>query len=126
MDKKETEKYKKLLLEERESILGGVKHITADNLKKSQRDASGDLSGYSFHMADQATDNYDREFSLGIAEGERETLTKIDEALTRIKDKKYGQCLLCSKKILKKRLKALPHAEHCKSCQEKEESEKKG
>lgn len=119
------EKYKKLLMDERNKILDGVTHITADNLKKTQRDASGDLSGYSFHMADMATDNYDREFSLSIADTERETLLKIDEAFKRISDKTYGKCLLCGKDITKKRLKAVPHAENCKICQEKEESKER-
>lgn len=125
MNKKELEKYKKLLIEERANIMGGVDRITEENLKKSQKDASGDLSGYSFHMADMATDNYDREFSLGIADGERKTLAKIDDALKRIDEKSYGSCLSCEKPISKKRLKAVPHAERCKACQEKEESEKK-
>ena len=124
MDKKELEKYKKLLLEERTSIIGGVGRITEDNLKKSQRDASGDLSGYSLHMADMATDNYDREFSLGIADTERETLKRIDDAFKRINEALYGKCLSCGKPITKKRLKAVPYAENCKVCQENEEAEK--
>lgn len=123
MIKKEFEKYKKLLLKERIEILGGVDKISEETLKKSQRDASGDISGYAFHMADMATDNYDREFSLGIAEGERETIAKIDDALKRIKDSTYGKCLGCNKNILKRRLAAVPHAEYCKKCQEKEEKE---
>jgi len=125
MNKKESGIYKKLLLKERGEILSGVDRITEEMLKKSQRDASGDLSGYTFHMADVATDNYDRDFSLGIADAERETLIKIDEALKRIMDKNYGNCLSCEKSIAKKRLKAVPHAEYCKKCQEKEESQPK-
>jgi RNA polymerase-binding protein DksA len=124
MNKKDLEKYTKLLLEERKGILGGVDRISEENLKKSQRDASGDLSGYSFHMADMATDNYDREFSLGIADGERQTLSKIDDALKRIKENSYGKCQSCGKVIAKKRLNAVPHAENCKVCQEKEEAQK--
>ncbi len=125
MAKNKFEKYKKLLLKERSDILGGVDRISNDALKKSQREASGDLSGYTFHMADMATDNYDREFSLGIADAERETLLKIDDALKRIKQRAYGKCLSCGKPIAKKRLTAVPHAEFCKICQEKEESEKR-
>jgi len=125
MNKKELEKYKKLLLKERTNILDGVDKISEDTLKKSQRDASGDLSGYTFHMADMATDNYDREFSLGIADSERKTLLKIDDALKKVKDNNYGKCGLCGKSITKKRLVAVPHAENCKACQEKEESQKK-
>ena len=125
MNRKELDKYKKLLIKERMSIMGGVNQIAENTLKKSQRDASGDLSGYSLHMADMATDNYDREFLLTIADSERETLLKIDEALKRVEDKSYGKCQTCSKSILKRRLGAVPYAENCKACQEKEESEKR-
>ncbi len=125
MNKKELDRYKQLLLEERTSILGGVEKISGDVLKKSSKDASGDLSGYTLHIADMATDNYDREFSLGIADTERATLVKIDDALKRVALKSYGKCLLCKKDIAKKRLAAVPHAEHCKKCQEKEEADRR-
>ena len=67
MPKWELKKYKELLLKEREKISSELSHITEDALKKTQRDASGDLSGYSYHMADMASDDYEREFSLGRA-----------------------------------------------------------
>jgi len=118
--------YKKLLLDERERITGEIQHITKDTLKKSQKDASGDISGYTYHMADVATDSYDREFSLGIANTEREVLYDINEALKRIEDDSYGTCLECTKSITKKRLKAVPHTKYCIKCQsvlEKKEKE---
>lgn len=114
-------KYKEILLKEREKIGGGISHITQDALKTSQRDASGDLSGYSFHMADMASDNYEREFSLGRASEEQDLLYTIDEALKRIHDGTYGSCLQCNKSISKKRLDAVPHAELCINCQTKNE-----
>ncbi len=123
MTKKDLEKYKKKLIQERMTILGEVNRLSAEHLKKSQRESSGDLSGYSFHMADVASDNYDREFSLGIADGERETLAKIDDAMKRVNDSSYGKCLGCGCKITKKRLDAVPYAENCKECQEKEEKQ---
>ena len=90
-------------------------------LNKSSKDASGDLSGYSFHMADMATDLYDREFSLELAEGERKILYSLDDAIKRIDEGAYGKCHLCGQSISKQRLKAMPQAEHCIECQEKEE-----
>ncbi|NQS99451.1 MAG: TraR/DksA family transcriptional regulator, partial [Candidatus Omnitrophica bacterium] len=51
MTKKELEKFKKSLLKKREELISEMNHITKDALNKSQREASGDLSGYSFHMA---------------------------------------------------------------------------
>ena len=122
LPKKALKKYKALLLKERERIDGGISHITNEALKTSQRDASGDLSGYSFHMADVASDNYEVEFSLGRASDEQNILYTIDEALKRVKDGTYGNCTQCGKSILKKRLEALPHTELCIACQSKNES----
>ena len=68
--KKELDKYKNLLQEVRKKFAGDLKHLEGDTLNTSQRDASEDLSGYSLHMADQATDNFDREFTLGLASNE--------------------------------------------------------
>ncbi len=113
----ELKKYRDLLLKERDRIVGGLSHITENTLKKSQRDASGDLSGYSYHMADQATDDYDVEFSLGRATEDQRLLYKVDEALKRVEEGSYGKCLQCSKSIAKPRLKALPYAEVCIECQ---------
>ena len=122
LPKWELKKYKELLLKEREKMSVQLSHITEDTLKKSQRDAAGDLSGYSFHMADMASDDYEREFSLGRATEEQKVLFSIDEALKRIEDGTYGNCLQCSKPILKKRLKAIPQTELCIECQKKKEA----
>jgi len=122
MLKADLKKYKALLLKEREEIGGGISHIAKDALSQSQRDASGDLSGYSFHMADMASDNYDREFSLGRATDEQKLLYSIDEALKRIEEGTYGSCLQCGKAIAKKRLTAVPHTELCIECQNKLET----
>ena len=122
MNKKDLERFKKLLLKKREDIITEMNNITKDTLNKSQREASGDLSGYSFHMADQATDNYDREFSLNLATDNQKLIYVIDEALGRMKEKSYGRCLKCNKEISRKRLCAVPYAILCIDCQRKEES----
>ena len=122
MNKKDLERFKKLLLKKREDIITEMNNITKDTLNKSQREASGDLSGYSFHMADQATDNYDREFSLNLASDSQKLIYAIDEALGRMKEKSYGRCLKCNKEISRKRLRAVPYAVLCIDCQRKEES----
>ncbi|MBN2097891.1 MAG: TraR/DksA C4-type zinc finger protein [Candidatus Omnitrophica bacterium] len=125
MNKKELERFKKLLLKKREDLASEMQNITKESLSKSQREASGDLSGYSFHMADQASDNYEREFSLNLASDNQKLIYAIDEALGRIKDKSYGRCLECNKAISRKRLSAVPDATLCIDCQRKEEVKKK-
>ncbi len=125
MNKKDLEKFKKMLLKKREDIITEMNNITKDTLSKSQREASGDLSGYSFHMADAATDNYDREFSLNLATDSQKVIYAVDEALGRIRDKTYGRCLKCNKEISRKRLRAVPYATLCINCQRKEEGKRK-
>lgn len=126
MLKKELEKFKKILLKKKEEVFKEIQHVEKELLSKSQREASGDLSAYTFHMADVATDNYDREFSLGIATNvQQRILYAVDEALKRIEDKTYGVCVKCEKPIAKKRLMAIPYANLCVECQSKEEPKKK-
>jgi len=121
LNKKEAQGYKKRILELKEEIIAEIKHITDDTLKKSQKEASGDISGYTYHMADVATDTYDREFSLGIASNEREILYELDDALKRIEEGTYGICEDCKIAIAKKRLAAVPYARLCVKCQAKKE-----
>jgi RNA polymerase-binding protein DksA len=121
LNKKELQGFKKIILNLKEKIIAEIKHIFDDTLKKSQKEASGDISGYTYHMADVATDTYDREFSLGIASNEREVLYELDDALKKIEDQSYGFCEECKVMIAKKRLAAVPYARLCVKCQVKKE-----
>ena len=119
--KKDLKEFKKIVLKKKEEILDDFQHISNDTLRKSQKEASGDISGYTYHMADVASDNYDREFSLGLASNERKFLNELDEALNRIEDGTFGICDDCRGQITKIRLKAVPSARLCIKCQEKRE-----
>lgn len=119
--KKELAEFKKIILKRKEEVVEGIKHISEDTLKKSQRDASGDISGYTYHMADVATDTYDREFSLGIASNDRKVLYELDDAIKKTEDGTFGICEDCKSMITKTRLKAVPSARLCVKCQEKKE-----
>lgn len=121
LSKKELNDFKNLILARKEEMLEGIKHISDDTLKKSQKDASGDISGYTYHMADVATDTYDREFSLSLASNEREALYELDDALKRIEEGAFGVCEECRNLIARKRLKAVLHARLCVKCKEKNE-----
>jgi RNA polymerase-binding protein DksA len=121
LNKKELTEYKKIITKRKNEILDAIERISEDTLKKSQKDASGDISGYTFHMADVATDNYDREFSLGIASNDRQSLYELDDALKRIEDGSFGVCEECKTVLTKARLKALPYARLCLNCQQKRE-----
>lgn len=119
--KKELADFKKLILKRKEELLNEIKHISEDTLKKSQKDAAGDISGYTLHMADVATDAYDREFSLGLASNDRNALIQIEDAIKKIDEGNFGICEQCSKPIAKSRLKAVPFTRLCLKCQQTQE-----
>ena len=121
MDKKQLDLYRKSLLKLQESIVHDIKNMSAVE-SASAKDSSVDVSSHALHMADVATDMYDREFSLGLASNDRELLYKVNEALKRIEDQTFGICLECQKSVAVARLKAIPYARTCLKCQEKIET----
>lgn len=118
LPKKELNYFKDKLLKLRVSIMENMNHYQKAALYHSQRDASGDLSGYGIHQADAATDTFDIDFSLGLATSSQEILHDIDEALERIDNGTYGFSELSGKFIGKKRLNAVPHARFTRDEQE--------
>ena len=72
-------------------------------------------------IADKASNSYAKEFLFSLSNTERELLRLMDDALTRIEDKRFGVCLSCEEEMNAKRLEAVPWARHCLACQEKQE-----
>ena len=70
---------------------------------------------------DLAVRNYSKNVMLAVSENESRQLTEIDEALLRIEDDEYGNCLNCEKPINPKRLQAIPWARFCLDCQQLQE-----
>jgi len=110
---KERRYYQDLLHKIRDQVVDGISFLAGDNLNRSPKDASGDLSSYSLHMADQGTDNFDREFALNMVTSEQDMLYEIDEALQRLEDGSFGFCEKSGKPIEKERLKAIPYTRYC-------------
>ncbi len=121
MKKSELKKFRKLLVEERARIEEEMRRQESTSLSSSQRDSSGDLSGYSFHLADAGTDTYEREFAANLVTAEQKIVFEIDGALLRIEDGTYSICRKCNKNIGKKRLEIVPYARLCRKCKEKME-----
>ena len=114
---KEIEFFRQLLLNSRDRMVDDISFLVGDNLNRSARDAAGDLSHYSIHMADQGTDNFDREFALNLASGDQDLLYEIDEALVRIENQTYGMCEMTGQPIEKERLKVIPQTRYCVAAQ---------
>ena len=104
--KKDLNAFKDLLLVKRRAIVGMVSGLENEALKSS----GGNLSNMPIHMADVGSDVFEQDFTLGMAETERNLLNEIDAALMRIENKTYGVCQSTGKPIPQARLQAKPWA----------------
>jgi DnaK suppressor protein len=119
--KKDHKHFEGRLLEERGRLLKELGYLEANVLKQNQRDSSGDLSGYSFHMADLGTDAMEREKAFLFASAEGRAIYDVDAALRRLYNGDYGTCESCGQPIARERLEVVPHARLCIRCKEREE-----
>ena len=126
VSEKDLKLFEERLLAERQKIMKEMGHLEDTVLKVNQRDSSGDLSGYSFHMADAGTDAMEREKAFMFASSEGRMLMEINEALRRIYAGEYGMCEMCGNPIARARLEAMPYARLCVSCKELEEKANRG
>jgi DnaK suppressor protein len=67
---------------------------------------------------DQAQITHDEFVSLHLNSIDYLQLRLVDEALDRLNSGDYGTCMACEEAIPVKRLRALPWARYCISCQE--------
>ena len=93
-------KYYRRLLELREQLTRQM-----DGLAK---ESAQEMAGYSLHMADSGTDNFDRDFALSLLSSDQDAVYEIEEALRRIEKNTYGVCELTGKPIPRRRLEAIP------------------
>ncbi len=122
MQAQHTQHYKTLLMAKRTELLKELEAFKNGENSSTIKDATGDNSAYTFHMADQGTDNMEREKAYYFATREGRLLYHIEQALERIEDGSYGLCHECNQLISADRLEAVPHARLCINCKMKEEN----
>jgi len=111
----EVEGFRKALMDMRQKLLAGISESPVPEALVTQSDI-GDL-------IDQAGDERDRELSLLLSGRDKEKLMAINEALEKLNEGDYGICEECGEKIGPGRLKVMPLAKLCVSCQAKFEKE---
>ncbi len=84
-----------------------------------------DDNSISADIVDQASSYTDKTVEMKAINRQIKLISKIDQALNRIKDGTYGFCAETGEPIGIKRLKARPVAELCIAAQEKHEKEEK-
>jgi DnaK suppressor protein len=109
--KKELTYFEKRLLEERKRAMKQLQQWD-DSMRSTIQNADGDLSAYSFHMADQGTDAMEREKAFLFASKEGRYLWHVNQALRRLykTPELFGICEMTGERIEYDRLDALPHA----------------
>lgn len=98
--KPEWQGYYNCLLELRDQLLNQMSGLA--------KESAQEMAGYSLHMADSGTDNFDRDFALSLLSADQDSVYEIEEALKRIEKKTFGVCELTNKPIPKARLEAIP------------------
>ena len=98
--KSEWQKYYSTLLDLRERLLAQMNGLA--------KESAEEMAGYSLHMADSGTDNFDRDFALSLLSSDQDAVYEIEEALKRIEKNTFGICELTGKQIPRARLEAIP------------------
>ena len=105
------------LLEMRERVLRAAQDIVEDDTEDGElSSAAGDQ-----HIADHASDMFDREVDESLEENAEVIVREIDDALARIDAGTYGTCTRCGQPIPDERLAAVPYAVLCVPCKRDEE-----
>jgi len=111
----DTDRFREALLEERKRVEAAIENLHQENPGTLAEDA-GEETAYDNHLADTATETYDRELDYTLEENSEQILAEIDAALKRIEEGTYGICTNRGEQISEERLEALPWATLCIDC----------
>ena len=107
-------------------ILEDRRRVIADDLRQVIREscdgafierAEGELNG-----ADSGEINIQDDIRFAMMNMKAEMLARIDDALARLEDGRYGRCDDCGRDIPEARLRAVPFAFRCMPCEELREN----
>jgi DnaK suppressor protein len=117
MDVQTMNKFKRILIAEKERLL----NISKESIKNDLNISTDDLPD----EADLAASEISQSLTFELRNRERLMIAKIDTALSKIQDGSFGECESCEEPIQKKRLEARPFCTLCVSCQEQQEHREK-
>lgn len=113
MNKRDTTRFKKLLSQQRDELLGNARRSLSGDIHVDPDDFPDEM--------DSASSEVNLQFTGRLREREQGLITKIDAALEKIEEGSFGECRLCGEDIGVKRLKARPVAELCIECKSEQE-----
>ena len=107
------ERFKKVLLEQRDELLSNARKTLDGDIHLDPDDFPDEI--------DSASSEMNLAFQGRLRERERGLLSKINSALEKIEDGVYGECEACGEQISVKRIQARPVAELCIECKSEQE-----
>ena len=113
MDKKRLEQFKKRLEVRQQELRRLVTRNVQDGRAADEESAQD--------IADKAANSYTKEFLFHQSNTDRQLLQLVEEALARIREGSFGECVNCGSEVNSKRLDAVPWTRYCIACQEKVE-----
>ena len=117
MDIKRYAELEQMLQERRLEIASAVK----EKMRDVRADGAGTQPNGVVDDAETSESDIQDDIELALIQMKAETLNKIDEALERLVDGRYGYCFECGDEIAEPRLRALPFAVRCRECEEARE-----
>ena len=109
--------FRKGLIAERAQLVGHVEGLDAEADVKNWRE-----SGFDDDPADAGSASFERETAQSLSLHARSLLAQIDDALRRLDDATFGDCVSCGSRIELERLEALPYTTQCLDCRLREET----
>jgi DnaK suppressor protein len=113
MNKRDLQKFKKLLLSQRDELVHNARRALSGDVHVDPDDFPDEM--------DTASSEVNLQFTGRLREREQGLLSKIDAALEKIERGVYGECTTCGEEIGVKRLQARPVAELCIECKSEQE-----
>lgn len=122
----ELKHFREIILKERKAILESAKANMESLVDNETGEYKGDNLTYSTHMAEQGTDEMEREKNYMFVQRDEKYLGYLQDALMRIDQGTYGICVDCKEVpknlcrtcplIQKERLELVPITQHCIEC----------
>lgn len=113
MNKRDRERFRKLLAEQKEQLLQNARRALSGDVHLDPDDFPDEM--------DTASSEVGLSFIGRLREREKGLLNKINAALRKIEEGTYGECENCGEEIGVKRLDARPVAELCIDCKAEQE-----
>jgi DnaK suppressor protein len=117
MNNSRYEDLKKILVDRRREITtevqGRMRDVRAEGTTAKLNEV--------FDAGESSEADIQEDIELALIQMKAETLQRINEALARLEEGKYGYCFECGEDIAEQRLRALPFAVRCKDCEEARE-----